>query len=470
VEARPKSARQLDPDARLVRDVNRRQAVLALVFGLGFGFYGLTSFELIRAFQPELTLWANLWPRLLLNTLPFFLLAWVSRRRCFSDRTTARLGMLAFPGIFMVACMIHVWPLMAAGHTDLYGFVHGTNIFIMVMTLLVLSPPPSFLLQLVVAFLLSFALPVIGILWQSGNLVLLKLFFNDMLVMLPVTYFLARKIHWTQRRLALAEHDLKRRVRPFLGSYVASALYENRYDLLRDRDTQGLILSLDIRGFSRLMRDLGPGELNEFLRLYHGLVGRVVHALGGHVHKSMGDGHLISFGVMDLPDLSDIPDLEQALIQAEARRKNELYRHAFSAFFQIEKAFFGLFKQFPSLHKEGLGLGAGMAFGEVHLAIYGDEAHKREFEISGETVVLSSRLEQYTKILRAENSAWQNGFFSVAVTGELPAVLQEDPTDRSWQYLQTLPQPIPDFPQVKAIWYTVLVTDLASAPVLSRVG
>ncbi len=453
-----------------MREVNRRQAVLALVFGLAFGFYGLTSFEFIRTFKPELTLWGNVWPRLLLNTLPYFLLAWISHRRLLSDRLTARLGMLAFPGIFMVACMIHVWPLMADGHSGLYGFVHGPNIFIMVITLLVLSPPIPLLLQLMAGFFVCFALPVIGILWQSGNTVLLQLFFNDMLVMMPVTFFLARKIHRTQRRLAQAEHDLKRRVTPFLGQYVASALYENRYDLLRDRHSQGLILSLDIRGFSRLMRDLGPGELNEFLRLYYGLVGRVVHALGGHVHKSMGDGHLISFGVMDLPDLSDIPDLKDALTQAETRRKNELYMHALTAFFEIEKSFIALLRQFPRLPQEGLGLGAGMAFGDVHLATYGDEAHKREFEISGETVVLSSRLEQYTKVLREENSAWQHGFFSVVVTCELPPVLQQDATARTWQHLRTLQQPIPDFPQVKSVWYTGLVTGARSMPVFSRVG
>jgi class 3 adenylate cyclase len=459
----------MDPDAYLLREMLRRQATLSLVFGVAFGLYGFTSLEMIQHFKPELTLWANLWPRLLFNSLPYFILAWISRRRLLNDQLTATIGMLAVPGIFMLACLIHVWPLMADGHSGIYGYVHGPNVFILVITLIVLSPPPGLrVLLLLSAFMLCFTLPVIGILLKSGNTSLLKIFVNDMLVMLPLTFYLARKIYNTQRRLALAEHDLKLRVAPFLGQYVASALYENRFDLLRDRRTQGLILSLDIRGFSRLMRELGPVELNEFLRLYYGLVGRIVQAHGGQVHKSMGDGHLISFGVMDLPDLSDIPDLAEAMAQAEIRRKNELHHHALQAFFAIEKGFIELLQQFPRLPHEGLGLGAGMAFGDVHLAIYGDETHKREFEISGETVVLSSRLEQYTKVLRATNSEWQHGLFSVLVTCEWPQGLEQQSASRRWQKLTKLPAPVPDFPQVQSIFYTDLVTSAAQVPILSR--
>lgn len=468
MELNRKPGQQLDPDAHLLREMLKRQSTLALVFGVAFGLYGLTSFEIIKIYKPDLTVWGNIWPRLLFNSLPYFILAWISRRCPWGDQKTATLGMLAFPGIFMLACMIHVWPLMADGHSGLYGYVHGPNVFIFVITLLVLSPAPRLLYLLLGGFLLCFALPVATILLKSGNFSLLKIFINDMLVMLSVTFFLARSIHKTKRRLAVAEHDLKRRVTPFLGQYVASALYENRFDLLRDRRTQGLILSLDIRGFSRLMRDLGPVELNEFLRLYYGLVGRIVHAHGGQVHKSMGDGHLISFGVMDLPDLSDIPDLADAMAQAEIRRKNELHHQALQAFFAIEKAFIELLQQFPRLPHEGLGLGGGLAFGDVHLAIYGDEAHKREFEISGETVVLSSRLEQYTKVLRAANLDWQHGLFSVLVTCELPQVLEQESATRSWHQLSKLPAPVPDFPQVHSIFYTSFVTAAAQVPLFSR--
>ncbi|HET9239107.1 MAG TPA: adenylate/guanylate cyclase domain-containing protein [Oligoflexus sp.] len=458
----------MDPDAHLLREMLRRQSTLALVFGVAFGLYGLTSFEIIRIYKPDLTLWGNTWPRLLFNSLPYFILAWISRRAFWSEQKTAAFGMLAFPGIFMLACMIHVWPLMADGHSGLYGYVHGPNIFIFVITLLVLSPPPRLLYLLLGGFMLCFALPVSVILLKSGNVSLLKIFVNDMLVMLLVTFFLARSIHKTKRRLAVAEHDLKLRVTPFLGQYVASALYENRFDLLRDRRSQGLILSLDIRGFSRLMRDLGPVELNEFLRLYYGLVGRIVHAHGGQVHKSMGDGHLISFGVMDLPDLSDIPDLAEAMVQAEIRRKKELHHHALQAFFAIEKGFIELLQQFPRLLHEGLGLGGGMAYGDVHLAIYGDETHKREFEISGETVVLSSRLEQYTKVLRTANPEWQHGLFSVLVTWEWPQGLEQESATRNWHRLTRLPAPVPDFPQVQSLFYTSLVTEAAQVPILSH--
>jgi class 3 adenylate cyclase len=459
---------KMDPDAYLLREMLRRQATLSLVFGVAFGLYGFTSLEMIQLFKPELTLWANLWPRILFNSLPYLILAWISRRPIFKDQVTATIGMLAFPGIFMLACLIHVWPLMADGHSGIYGYVHGPNIFILVITFMVLSPAPRYRFLLLGGFMLCFALPVIGILLKSGNTSLLKIFLNDMVVMLPLTFYLARKIHNTQRRLAVAEHDLKQRVTPFLGQYVASALYENRFDLLRDRKSQGLILSLDIRGFSRLMRDLGPVELNEFLRLYYGLVGRIVHAHGGQVHKSMGDGHLISFGVMDLPDLSDIPDLAEAMAQAEIRRKNELHHHALQVFFAIEKGFIELLQQFPLLPQEGIGLGAGMAFGDVHLAIYGDEMHKREFEISGETVVLSSRLEQYTKVLRAANVEWQHGFFSVLVACEWPQGMELESASRSWHKLTKLPAPVPDFPQVQSIFYTSLVPAAAQVPVLSR--
>ncbi len=74
MEATPRLSSQLEPDAKLLIEMLRRQSLLSLVFGVAFGLYGFMSLSVIQTFQPDLTLWGNVWPRLLLNTVPYLIL------------------------------------------------------------------------------------------------------------------------------------------------------------------------------------------------------------------------------------------------------------------------------------------------------------------------------------------------------------------------------------------------------------
>ena len=133
---------------------------------------------------------------------------------------------------------------------------------------------------------------------------------------------------------------------------------------------------------------------------YHSLVSATVGEIGGHVHKLNGDGHLISFGVMDEIPVNDLPDLGSEGVLAEQNRKKGNFERSVKAF---ERLMFGSealkIKYFVG-HE--LKVGAGLAYGEIEVKVLGDELHRKELDIVGESIVRSVRLEGYSKLLNKE--------------------------------------------------------------------
>src|SRR5207248_673796 len=80
-------------------------------------------------------------------------------------------------------------------------------------------------------------------------------------------------------------------------------------------------ISMDLRGYTQLVRGIGTTVSAKFMDEYHKAVSTVVGSRKGYIHKTAGDGHLVSFGLMDdLPDLSDLPGIEDELNEAEKNR------------------------------------------------------------------------------------------------------------------------------------------------------
>src|SRR5688500_10616383 len=62
-----------------------RSSFLSFVFAGMFGGYGFTSLAFLQKFDPSITLWSNVWPRLLFNSLPLVALGYWIRNSKTSD-------------------------------------------------------------------------------------------------------------------------------------------------------------------------------------------------------------------------------------------------------------------------------------------------------------------------------------------------------------------------------------------------
>ena len=299
--------------------------------------------------------------------------------------------------IFSVACCIHAWPLIQAGKSDLYLYLHGANVGVVVITLLLAALPLSLLVVQMAAFAAFFVLPVVYLLAESKNVVVLRLFVNDMALFSIAAGIFSHGLYRLRREVAELNDQIRSRVTPFLGAHVTGALYDNRPEMLSTQRKTGFVLMMDLRGYADLMKNETPEVSMAMMAEYHQVVARVVGALGGVIHKSAGDGHLISFGLMASPDLSDLDELGADLEVAEARQKAAYFKLACQVFDDVARDFLALRIRYGI--KSPLSLGAAMDYGEVEISLIGDARYRQEFDVNGTVVIRCARLEAYTKVL-----------------------------------------------------------------------
>ena len=164
---------------------------LCLVFMIGFGFFGFFSYETFVKFMPDLTLWDNVWPRLLLNSLPFLILHFAIKNPKTDAFVRCMIGAIGVPIVFTLACSIHAWPIMWNGKTEFYLYVHGANVFVITISILSISPPKKILISYMSCYTLFFALPLVVIFLHTQASSVLKLFVGDMVIFMPAIFAMA---------------------------------------------------------------------------------------------------------------------------------------------------------------------------------------------------------------------------------------------------------------------------------------
>lgn len=136
------------------------------------------------------------------------------------------------------------------------------------------------------------------------------------------------------------------------------------------------ILSIDLRGFTKLSHDMPPAELIALLGEYQSRLVPVIQRHHGSIDKYLGDGILASFGAVT-PSASYAADLcraiEELAVTAQAWRLDR-ERHGLRA---------------PLIGMAG-------ATGEVVFGIVGHET-RLEYTVIGEVVNLAAKLEKLTK-------------------------------------------------------------------------
>lgn len=431
---------------RLLKGAVYRSSLVSLFFAVSFVAYGLTSLATLQKFEPTISLWDNLWPRILLNGVPFGLFAWLFRS--FKTHTTLKIWLwtLGFPVIMFSACMIHVWPAMLKGSVELYVHVHAANALIIVMAMIMVGPPPKFLAISALAILLLFVAPVSAILVSLQQMFYLRFFLTDMSFVFMLGT-LGSHMNYTLRRKLASEDVLhQRKVGRFLGNLVSESIFENNDQLVRARKKTAFLISIDVRNFTKFTKSASESDSSQFKERYHMLVSKCVGEIGGFIHKTHGDGHLISVGLMDAdPELGDVLGIQKDLQAAQRARQRQQLEHALSFFDKLVPHFEEL-KREMKIHQNICVCGA-IDFGEIGLKMLGDPDVRLEFDIEGLVVIRCARLEAYTKTLRAFLHS-EDSFLVVS-----SAAAQNMISLRKLKRFSTNLNPIVDFQDESFIYY-----------------
>jgi class 3 adenylate cyclase len=446
-----------DISLRLVSGAVQRAQSLCLVYMAVFGAYAFTSYSFIHEFDKNVTWFGNTWPRLVFNVLPLFLMHLFFKHSKKGPRVKAWVWAVALPLVFLAACLVNVWGIMARGMGDIYLYVHSANTFILVTAIMVAAPPLEIIIAQTVSFTLFVILPITFLFVDTKNYKLLQFSLGDYLIAIPVVIIMGNMIHKLRYQIACLDLRTKKQASSFLGSHIAKAIYDNDAELLKTRRVNAVVVQMDIRSYTEFYGSNDVELVRAFMKEYHGLVSREVGSFGGYWHKSAGDAHLMTFGAMDpVPsDLSDIPNLDADLTQAEETRKAYYFKKAHAAVQQVVEKFEELKVQHGITNE--IRLGIGMTYGDLEVRVQGDAAHKRELDIDGVAIILCARLEEYTKYIRTL-VAPKSSLLVVAPELALPA---EAAGFLTWQ-IEADNSRVRNFPAIKRLHYRIFAPPVAS--------
>jgi class 3 adenylate cyclase len=187
-----------------------------------------------------------------------------------------------------------------------------------------------------------------------------------------------------------------------------------------------------------------------FMKEYHFLVSTTVGKFNGFIHKTTGDGHLISFGLMDQTEnLSDILSIKNEVQDAENNKGKILTEMAIKVFEDLVEQYENLKIKYDVCDE--LNIGGALAAGHIETQIQGDETFRREVDIGGDTILRSARLEAYTKPLM-EKIGIQCSMLILS-----PELIDNLKTNIDFDYWQVVDKDIAvrDFPAIKKVYYRI---------------
>ena len=158
------------------------------------------------------------------------------------------------------------------------------------------------------------------------------------------------------------------------------------------------ILNLDIRGFTRIARDLPPDTVTRLLAEYQAVVVPVLQSHGGAIDKFLGDGVMATFGAA-LPSDTYAADALRAL-EGALSAANGWARQAVDG--------------------TALAINGAVATGRVVFGAVGDE-NRLEYTVIGDAVNLSAKLEKHNKALASTGLATAAAYELALAQGYAPA-------------------------------------------------
>lgn len=438
---------------RSAADTVQRIFYFSLVLSFLFAVFGATSLSFIQIFDPSVTLFDNLWPRLLFNSAPLLGLAAFLKWKKFTPRQKIYLWLIGFCAVFDAAASIHVWPITWAGQPKIMLYVNATNnaLFAAVAVMLGFSIREAIGAFLIITALIG--LPLGIVLHHGGDPIVFKVVLSDSIFLSISTLFLGSAINQVRERLAILEVEKETEATKYLGPVVSKAIFNSKKDILERRTKTGFIVSLDIWDSTDQQKLHGKAWL-AFRQEFFANTARTIAQHGGYIQKTVGDCHMISFGVVDDDiDLSDIPGIELEMERAENRRLERVSERVFRCMDEI----FRDFQKIADRHFPGqtVRLRGGMDKGRVEAGIQGDANHMLEFDINGDAVNCAARLQEYGKVA----STKCHDSSSVLIISPFASDFLKDLN--LFHRQSTLATPIRNYPKIR--W--VLVREFATAEV-----
>lgn len=416
--------------------------LLALLFSI----YGFMSAGIISKFDNQVTVWANTWPRILFNGIPFLALGLFFRKQKGNEFRNSIIWAISQPLIFVAACCVHVWPIMYDGQTEIYKYFHAANMFIITFGITFVAPSRTIMIAHVSSYAVFFLAPLLYITRADQDLS--SMIVNDFACMTLGACVAGHFTYRLRQKVAFMDAQIKSTLTPFVGSTVASAIYNQSLETLNNRKSFGLILSMDLRGYTQFLHNNSRDLTSAFMKEYHFLVSTSVGNFNGFLHKTAGDSHLISFGLMDeSPSLNDIPELRFELVRADTNKAKVFVEKAIQMFHELIEKYEQLKVKYDIA--DDLRIGAALAAGTMEIQIQGNKNYRQEVNIDGETIVRCSRLESYTKLLMSVVAPDSS---MLILSPEIIENLKCEVTSEEWT-IDNKEFSVRDYPELKKIYF-----------------
>jgi adenylate cyclase len=216
--------------------------------------------------------------------------------------------------------------------------------------------------------------------YMTSNAFLIQAEADKIIAILLTTIVLAiaiaRARHLLVRSVSegAAAHDLSRFFDPGVAARIRGAAASIKPGEGELRDVA--ILTVDLRGFTRLSTELAPDDVMKLLQDYQGRVCPLIVSNGGSIDKFLGDGILASFGAVtpSTTAAADALRAADAVIEAADR-------------WAAERTAAG---------RQPLSIGLAVASGRVVFGAVGD-AERLEFTVIGDAVNFAAKLEKHNK-------------------------------------------------------------------------
>lgn len=216
--------------------------------------------------------------------------------------------------------------------------------------------------------------------YMTSNAFLLHAEIDKIIAILLTTVVLALAISRARHLLVravsegAAARDLSRFFDPGVAARIRGAAMSIKAGEGELRDVA--ILTVDLRGFTRLSTELEPDQVMKVLQDYQGRVCPLIAGFGGSIDKFLGDGILASFGAVAASPTA----------AADALRAADAVNAAAVAW-ATERRAAGL----PALE-----IGLAVSSGRVVFGAVGD-GERLEFTVIGDAVNFAAKLEKHNK-------------------------------------------------------------------------
>jgi adenylate cyclase len=249
--------------------------------------------------------------------------------------------------------------------------------------------------------------------YMTSNALLLHAEVDKIIAILLTTLVLALAISRARHLLVqavsegAAAQDLSRFFDPGVAARIRGAEMSIKAGEGEVRDVS--ILTVDLRGFTRLSTELQPDEVMSVLQDYQHRVCPLIVAAGGSIDKFLGDGILASFGAVK----------PSATAAADALRAAEVVMGTADTW-AAERRVAGL---------RPLEIGLAVSSGRVVFGAVGD-GERLEFTVIGDAVNFAAKLEKHNKAERTR-AITDGATYALAETqGYRPNVPHERRPDR----------------------------------------